>query len=99
MNKKDNMDNFKNMLEHYKNMLDSLDESETKKQFKRFLYGITSNNLPFTSVMLTINSMIDRTGDATFNDATHSAKFIRKFWEDVRELFITTYKENNNDNV
>ncbi len=90
MNKKEKVDNFTNMLTDYHNMLKELEDSKLKKQFKRFIYGMTSNNIPFKSMLMSIESMMSDPEQ----DRVYSSKFIINFWKKVQKILVDTYTEN-----
>ena len=97
MSRQDNVDNYKTMLEEYNKMLQGLKDSRLKEQFKRFVYGVTSNKVPFKSIMLQLESFINESDNVSNGDTTYPSKFIIKFWKKVQKIFIDTYKESKRD--
>lgn len=97
MMNKETIDNFKNMIQTYNGMLNELEDSKMKEQFKRFIYGVMSNSMPFTSVMITLEGMIDQAQLSTYNDDVYPSVVAVKFWKKVQKIFIDTYKDISND--
>lgn len=93
----ENIDLFKNMIQTYKNMLDDLEESDMKEQFKNFVYSIMSNSTSFETVLKVLDTLIKNSTLSTYNDIVYPSGFANKFWKKVRDIFINTYNETNNN--
>ena len=94
---KEESEKIKNIIELFKTfgeILKQMPDSDLKKEFKAFVYSLMNSRKPINVFLDEVNNKIKEVKKVENQNSKTVDKNIVRFWENMRDLIIDTYKKN-----
>jgi len=90
----DKQKNVVSMIKTFGEMLRDMPDGDLKQEFSAFLHQLTFGNKSLTDMLDWTENKIAQASTVQHQDLQTNAKATKKFWEDIQDIIIQTYKEN-----
>ena len=78
-------------------MLRDMPNSQLKGDFQAFVYQLTFGSKSLSDILDMIQKKMDIASSVKHKDMEVNAKSTVKFWENIRDMLVQTYKENKSE--
>lgn len=86
--------NVVNMIKTFVELSKEIPDGKLKDEFKSFIYRLTLGNMSLPKMLDWIEGKIQDASTIKHQDLQTNAKATKKFWENIQDMIINTYKEN-----
>ena len=89
-------ENVVKLIKTFGEMLRDLPDGDLRQRFNAFVYQLMQGNKSLEDMLDWTQLEIEKAATVVHQDLQTNAKSTKKFWQNIQDMIVQTYKENKN---